>query len=222
MLNIDGYQRIMAEWARKTITPHVGDIKAGKGTDVTLQDQKAFNIIFVGFTEITDTFDALEFSSVLLSVASPRSKKVSKEKYLKFVVNTYLQDVYILKERLKTYATQIKRMHDKMGRTDLTQKHIDPLFETVIGAFKGLVDTRSGHVHGKRYTDESLSDASSMALIAEHYPEFDSHYNFSLTNAKREWKNRMENNNKETAKLLNKYFNELLKVVVDSGSVITP
>ena len=222
MLNIESYQRIMAEWASKTITPHVGDIKAGKGTDVTLQDQKAFNIIFVGFTEITDTFDALEFSSVLLSVAFPRSKKVSKEKYLKFVVNTYLQDVYILKERLNTYATQIKRMHDKMGRTELTQKHIDPLFETIKGAFKGLVDTRGGHVHGKRYTDETLSDASSMALIAEHYPEFESHYNFSLTNAKREWKNRIENNNRETAKVLNKYFNELFKVVVDSGSVITP
>jgi hypothetical protein len=221
MLNINSYQRIMAEWASKTITPHVGDIKAGKGADVTLQDQKAFNIIFVGFTEITDTFDALEFSSVLLSVASPRSKKVSKEKYLKFVVNTYLQDVYILKERLNTYATQIKRMHDKMGRTELTKKHIDPLFETVKEAFKGLIDTRNGHVHVKQYTDESLSDASSMALIAEHYPEFDHHYNFSLTNAKREWKNRIENNNKNTAKVLNEYFNELLKVVVDRGSVIT-
>ena len=220
MLNIEEYQRVMAIWASQTMKPHIETIKEGK--ESTLKNQKAINVIFIGFTEITDTFEALEFSGSLLSVASPRSKKVSKEKYLKYVVNTYLQDVYILKERLNAYATQIKRMHDKMGRQELTLEHIDPLFKFVKDTFSGLVDTRGGHVHGKRYTDESLTDASSMALIAEHSPEFEEHYNYSLAKAKREWHKRIEKNNIETAKLLNRYFKKLFKVVVVDGKVVAP
>ena len=101
-------------------------------------------------------------------------------------------------------------------------EHIDPLFQFVKETFSGLVDTRGGHVHGKRYTDESLTDASSMALIATHNPEFEEHYNYSLAKAKREWHKRIENNNIETAKLLNRYFKKLFKVVVVDGKVAAP
>lgn len=220
MDNIEKYQMLMADWASKTLMPHVDRIRAGEEADFA--ESQVFNTIFTGFTEIIDTYEALEFSSQLLSVASPRSKKIAKERYVKFVVNTYLQDVYILKERMNTYATKIKRMHERIGRNNLVSQHIDPLFPQIKSSFKGIVDTRGAHVHAKRFTDENLSEATSLALIATHSPEFEHYYNFSVHKVKIEWKNRIRRNNEQTLKLLNLYFGELICVVADNGEVIAP
>jgi hypothetical protein len=218
--HLEKYNKIMADWITSVLAPHSEAIKISGTLD--LPNQKVVDIIFCGFTEISDTFESLEFSKKLLSVESPRSKKIAKEKYLKFVVNTYLQDVYILKERLNTYATQIQRMHKKMGRNDLANKHIEPLYKLVKDAFQNLVDIRGGHVHARRYTDVGLSQVSSFALVAKFDSKFENPHDSSLKDSKQEWKNRIQKNNKETEKLLNEYFEELLYVVAADGEVITP
>lgn len=217
MENIDNYQMLMANWASKTLMPHMDKVNAGEESEFV--EKQIFNTIFTGFTEIMDTYEALEFSGDLLSVASPRSKKIAKEKY---VVDTYLQDVYILKERLNTYATKIKRMHVKAGRRTLVATHIEPLFSHIKKSFQSIVDTRGAHVHAKRFTDENLTEAASLALIAHHSPEFSRHYDFSVRKIRVEWKDRIISNNKETLKLLDRYFGELIFIVADNGEVITP
>lgn len=220
MDNIEKYQRLMADWAAQVLGPHTDKIAAGESIDFDGKDD--FEVIFRGFMEITDTYEALEFSAKLLSVASPRSKKIAKEKYIRFVVNTYLQDVYILKERLNAYATKIKRMHDRMGRSGLTEAHIQPLFTPVKEQLQGLVDVRGAHVHQTRFSDERLSEASSFELLVQFDSKFEFYYERTVTQAKREWRKRIESNNKATKKILNEYFGGLLQVVAENDEVITP
>jgi hypothetical protein len=220
MGNFEQYQKIMANWATETLGPHKDSIVAGE--TVELKNQDFFHMIFRGFTEITDTFEALEFSATLLSVASPRSKKVAKEKYIRFVVNTYLQDVYILKERLNTYATKIKRAHKRMGRTELVEAHVEPLFESVKTKLQELVNVRGGHVHQERFRDERLSEASSLEFLVQFDDRFEFYYERTATQAKRDWHDRIVSNNKATKVILNDYFGGMLRVVAESDRVITP
>ncbi|ELB2259542.1 hypothetical protein QNZ79_004457 [Vibrio parahaemolyticus] len=220
MDNFEQYQNIMADWAAETLGAHKDSIVAGE--TVEFENQDFFYMVFRGFTEITDTFEALEFSATLLSVASPRSKKVAKEKYIRFVVNTYLQDVYILKERLNAYATKIKRAHERMGRSELVEAHIEPLFESVKTRLQGLVNARGGHVHQERFRDELLSEASSLELLVQFDDKFEFYYERTVTQVKRDWHERIVSNNEATKAILNDYFGGMLRVVAENDRVITP
>ncbi|HHF2921130.1 hypothetical protein D8S93_24230 [Vibrio sp. VGrn 2] len=220
MNEIERFQLLMAEWGNEVILPHVERIKNKEPT--VFSHREVFNTIFMGSTEITETFEALQFSETLLSVASPRSKKVAKEKYIKYVINTYLQDVYILKERLNTYATKIKRMHERAGRRDLVSKHIDPLFPLIKSSFQGIVDVRGAHVHSARYTDEQVTEATSMALIAAYNEDYTNHFEYSVMKLCNDWRIRISKNNIETEKLLKKYFSNIQSVIEVNGSVFVP
>lgn len=210
----------MADWAGKILLPHKGKMIIGE--DLQFPEKEVFNTIFTGFTEIMDTYEALEFCETLFSVASPRSKKVPKEQYIKFLVNNYLQEVYILKERLNTYSTRIKRIHERAGRNELVSIHIEHLFPYIKDSLQGLVDIRGTHVHSQRYTDMSINEASSLALISAHEPEFESLFSASLSKVRKEWKARIEKNNVLTLEILDKYFKEMQAVVSDNGEVYTP
>lgn len=214
------YEELMAVWASKYMKPII-DNKL-KGTLTEPSKHVPFNTIFYGFTEITNTFDALKLSSVLISVAPPRSKKVNSDEYMKYVVNTYLQDVYILKERLNTYATKIKRMHNKAGKKELVDQFIEPLFSYVKSSFDGIVSTRGMHVHSSRYSDDALDDVTQMALISRYDSSLKPHYNYSYKKAQKTWTLRMANNNEDTQKILDHYFSEIIKVVKINDGVFMP
>jgi hypothetical protein len=129
MSGFEDYQKLMVEWGKRLLEPHMDTIMAGKSFENS--QEQLLDTIFHGFIDISDTYEALVLSETLVSVAPPRSKKIEHDKYIKYVVNTYLQDVYILKERLNSYATKIKRIHNENGRENLTIEHIEPLFEIV-------------------------------------------------------------------------------------------
>lgn len=220
MSGYSDYEELMAEWASDYMKPIVEYHQ--KGTLTEPSKHKPFNTIFYGFTEISNTFHALKLSEVLVSVAPPRSVRINDDEYIKYLISTYLQDVYILKERLISYAKKLKRMHERSGRGDLVLAHIDPLFEFVKSSLDGLVDTRGTHVHANRYSDDELDNVAQLALISRYNPEYEPHYKFSYKKAQRTWSARIKTNNEATEKLLDHYFENLIKVVRVNGSVFMP
>ncbi|QYK12283.1 hypothetical protein K0I63_16295 [Shewanella rhizosphaerae] len=220
MSGYSDYGELMAEWASEYMRPIVENHQ--KGTLTEPSKHTPFNTIFYGFTEISNTFEALKLSEVLVSVAPPRSNRINDDEYIKYLINTYLQDVYILKERLNTYATKLKRMHERCGRGSLVQAHIDPVFEFVKSSLDGLVNTRGSHVHSNRYSDDELDNVAQMALISRYNSEYEQHYKFSYKKAQRIWSSRIKSNNEATEKLLDHYFESIMKVVKVDGSVFMP
>lgn len=220
MSGYSDYGELMAEWASVYMRPIIENHQ--KGTLAEPSKHKSFNTIFYGFTEISNTFEALKLSEVLVSVSPPRSNRINNDEYIKYLINTYLQDAYILKERLNTYATKLKRMHERFARGGLVLAHIDPLFEFVKSSLDGLVNIRGNHVHANRYSDDELDYVAQMALISKYNPEYEPHYKFSYKRAQRTWSSRIKSNNEATEKLLDHYFDNLIKVVKVDGSVFTP
>ena len=210
----------MAKWASAYMKPII-DNKLG-GTLSEPSKHVPFNTIFSGYTEISNTFDALKLSGTLISVAPPRSKKINNDEYIKYLINMYLQDMYILKERLNAYATKLKRMHIKAGRKALVDEFIEPLFTDVKSSFDGIVNTRGMHVHSTRYSDDALDDVTQMGLISRYDSSFTPHFNYSYKKAQKLWASRISKNNEDTEKILDHYFSELMKVVKVKDSVFMP
>ena len=219
MASYDSYLKMMANWSEVTDSI-VAAAKASKAIDE--YDRKLFNELFLGFTEITDTVDSLELIATLLNVAPPRSKKIDKGIYIKHLVGAYLQEVYILKERLNAYATKVSRLYSSNENKEFVELQVKPVFDLVSSSFRSVNLTRGSHVHGRRYSDKHLDAVSQMALISN----FDSDYEFELKIdyylAKKKWSQTVKNNNEETKKVLDSYFKSLSLVTSKNGKLIAP
>ncbi|WP_185234965.1 hypothetical protein [Teredinibacter franksiae] len=220
MDNIEQYRKLMFDWCSEILIPHMDEITNGK--EVDLPEREFIDILHHNFYDIMETYEALELSGVLLSVKGPRSNKVSEDKYCRYVINTYLQDMYILKERLNSYATKIKRIHNNLGRNQIVDLLVEPVFDVIKSSFQGIVDTRGGHVHQRRYTDDILDDASLFSSTAKSDPKFSPVSKVSLELLKEEWGERINKNNAKVKELLNYYFACLYGVIQENQKVIVP
>jgi len=118
------------------------------------------------FSEINDSVRRLEEISVLLRYSPPKQWGMSKPSFLQFLIESYLQEIYVLRNRLTTYATWIaKRLHRSHQENRVTLSRLN---RQMIKSFEGRSDTRSQFVHNHRYTDKELTDAFAYQLIAEH------------------------------------------------------
>lgn len=211
----------MATWASDYMVP-IWEEYQKKGTKADPEQHRVFNIIFYGYTEITNTYEALRFSETLISVAPPRSQKIDRDQYLKYLINTFFQEVYILKERLNAYATKVKRLYERGGRKHEAQQHIDPIFENVKYVLDGLIKIRGHHVHSNRYSDDGLDWLSSLAFVAKHNTDFKSPFAVEFKAAQLKWSKQMKKVNEAIALLLDWYFEQLLNVVEEDGKVSIP
>lgn len=98
MTGYEKYQSLMANWAAEYMQPFIG--VDGDREEMPEPSRVFLAKLFCGFTEVSGAEEALRLSEVLISLAPPRSRKIRKDEYLKYHINAYIQEVYILKERL--------------------------------------------------------------------------------------------------------------------------
>ena len=108
-MGLQHFQAVMADFAAEYIKPMVEAKQAGSELERTTD--KAFRDIFFGYTEITATLDAIDLVEILISVSPPRSKRVIKDDYIKFLVGSHLHEIYMLEQRMTAYATKISRLY---------------------------------------------------------------------------------------------------------------
>lgn len=215
------YEELIANWAVEYTRPSVeasGEPRASPSS----RDRSFFNRLFGGFVEISAAWDELRLIEVLVSVAAPRSRKIDRDQYVKHLIGMYLQEVYILKERLSTYAKRTIRAYSKTSRADHVSDSIEPLLRVVDETFEGIVSIRGSHVHATRYTDEDLNRMSSMALISKYDTGYAGQSQFEYRRARAVWSKRIQENNEATRQLLDHYFDLVYMAITENGIILTP
>lgn len=207
------YQKIMADFASEHLTPVVEARK--KGNVLERPNDAAFSTIFQGFIEISVTLDAMHLSGKLIGLAPPRAKSIKKDEYIKFLVGAYLQEIYILEQRLSAYAKKISRLYKITTLPALVQKLVYLPLEQIISA-------RGAHVHSQRYSDEKLDRLSRTALFESVGHELGEDLWFDYKLAQLEWTGRVKRNRESISKIVDCYFDLLHKVVCANGSVSWP
>jgi len=78
------YQRVLVELSKG----YLGPILEAKKQHVELRrpEDEAFRVLFYGFTEISNTFDALQLIETLAGINPPRSKQVKKRTILNLLL----------------------------------------------------------------------------------------------------------------------------------------
>jgi hypothetical protein len=142
-------------------------------------------------------------------------------------MENYLNEIYILRERLKSYFTIIGRLYKKDPSHKNILKKTRPLFTVVHESFKGIIETRGSHVHRTRFYDEDLDRLSSQEFLSDHGNDelifIKNLFKFEYRTVRRKLKKTIKNNNKQIRILLDACFDVLYEIVTDQrGNIKYP
>ena len=211
--NLDDVIKAMADFASDYLDPAYKSKKAG--TELKRPTDAAFVSIFRGYIEISESLDSLELAERLIGLAPPRAKGVDKAKYLSFVIAAYLQDIYILEQRMTAYATKVSRLYNLPNLPSLVHKIVYQPLENIIKA-------RGAHVHTRRFADEHLDAVGTFALFKRVGHELGQHLDDEYRTAQLHWKKLVKTNRVQIRQIVERYFKVIKAALLRDGRVKFP
>jgi hypothetical protein len=179
--------------------------------------------IFQGVVEISESLETLDDIELMVSRFPLRKTRISRERYLRFLVEAYFGEIYILKERLIRYLTRIGRQFKRDDRrTEVrdSERNLADLVNTVLRPF---VKARGSHVHVMRLEDEGINRLDTIALLSKGSDQGISSamkvlYRQAYPGVRTKWKEKISTYNKVVRRLLDDYSDALWKLLFEESS----
>lgn len=179
--------------------------------------------LFNYYSEIEQSYDRLLDAEIYIKRFPFRNTRIKKVNYLEHQVTTYLNEVYILQERLKINLKIIEKCY-KQNRNILTvKKQTKKVNKIISDSFKNIIDTRGMHIHEQSFSDPDLNQLMLMESFLEEIPTLNLFYRLKYNQARKKWKGIIEKNNKDTETVLIKYYYYTYPLVFNrNGKLIIP
>lgn len=128
---------------------------------------------FRAWSEIYNSYERLGHAVAFLShfprIRVFRIHSISEGTWMRYHLEMYLQEEYILFQRLNEFLTKIertaKRSKDAKGAGVASQVRL-----RVEAAFQNLIILRGQHVHRFRFDDSAISDLDTLVLLTGRIP----------------------------------------------------
>ncbi|MGS0998772.1 hypothetical protein [Rhodanobacter sp. UC4451_H18] len=220
--NFEKYQASMADWTSWLMS------SKGKGipeaSDFSEQELELLNEVFRRFAEISQTMDNLELCLSFIGARTPRREGLKLDAYLNYHITFYLQEIYILKERLKTHAIKTMRLRKRLGHS-IDRGAYKKLIDTVEQSLSPIVSVRGSHVHDRPFTDDDMKMLGAYSFLAVQRPDdpnWSRYARAEYSEVKQTWVERLGNNQKELKKLLDVFCSFLHAEVFEGGLLTVP
>jgi len=195
-----------------------------KGSNVDGDD--AFVVeLFQRFAEIFQSIQVLQDIEGYLKRFPP---KMSRSRYLAYHVHSYLQEVYVLQQRLDALIKKYERWHKPIVDNTHTSIAVKTCKLLVARSFKDIVIVRGGHVHHRHFSDPELDRLEGWEGLAEtSFSDNDrwmrEGYRKQANKTRKKWIKQIATNNVATIKVLDLFFSDLYSLTFSSrGKVIVP
>jgi hypothetical protein len=123
---------------------------------------------FRELTEIHASIDRLEEAEAYIgqypAKRTFRFRGISEASWIRYHIEMYLQEQYILFNRLQRFLRRVKRTATKAKDTVSARLAADLLGETAKG-FSPVMQNRASHVHVERLRDKDLGDLDLFVLL---------------------------------------------------------
>ncbi len=148
---------------------------------------------------------------------SPRGLVNLKSDYLGFVVHAYLNEIYILEQRMCTYLKTLPRAAAKGSEVrDRLDKVKPELLKAVNHVFNNVRGTRGAHVHQQRFSDDGIDRLRIVELMnhfPRHFPPLESFYRSELRRVRKSWDVRFAANEIAIKTLMDHYYDVILTAI---------
>lgn len=218
------FEKLMADFAANFITPLYMEMEENNEMYI---EQTSFEFqIFRGYTEISTSYETLLLIEKFIKINPPDFEGINPSNYLNYHIHNYLQEMYILKDRLDRYLKLITERY----KADFNQVLLEDIKINLLKFVKNVLQNitghttgaRSKHVHYERFFDEEMKWLSSTTLLAQFHDEFKIESKKAYIDAKNKWHGLIQNNNVEVLKLLDTYFNALFHIMTINGKIHLP
>ncbi len=166
---------------------------------------------FERFTEISASLDRLnECAGYLTHIPSARHLRfyrVTEASWLRYHIEMYMQEVYILENRLQAFFRRLQRRARRVGDTN-GERFVNSLLEMIQTGFSNVRTTRGKHVHRSRMYDTELRDLDTLVLLttAGRLRKLRPlrQIRFQIVRAK--WRTKLSDNNREMRQFCSQVF----------------
>lgn len=183
--------------------------------------------LFHPVSEIFSSVESLENISIYVGSFPYKNKDISRLEYFKYHIENYLNEIYILKNRLIAYLKLLERSYKNCNRTQDISSALRPQYEIVSNALSGYVDVRGSHVHELRYSDADIDRLSTLNLLSNSREEslsevFLSQFIAEYRKTRKKWVGKIKQDIEEINKLLDGYFSAIIQAICTDGTIIYP
>lgn len=218
-----GYNRYLwfiTDWSKTLMEPLLH--KKMTADQLPTETRQLFDTLLRGFTHINDAIRNLRLCRDFVKARAPKRAGLDPTQYLNYHVSFYLQENYVLKERLERYAKQVARIKRRRGDEE-AEERFKRLDAFVHSSFKGLAGLRGQHVHVAPFVDEKI-DQASMAHALSNFDAgtFKPHARALYTDARKFWVKTMTNNMGSLAKLMDWYCDFLYREITTGNNEFIP
>ena len=184
-------------------------------------EEKTLLVIAENMREISYIVNYLNDSKLYLySNPSPFIKtKIPNARYLNYHIHNYLNNVYILKERITSFLRRIKKSSE-----DIETKRVTDSFCAIIDEyFEKYGKIRNEHTHRVRYIDKDISrletfeGAYSSSLFKGRKLIKKGHVSMAYSEVKKSWLEFMKTSNISLINFVSQYFDFIMKLILDKN-----
>jgi hypothetical protein len=127
--------------------------------------------LYKAATEVLESFAALRHAEIYLSRFPFAEDGVRSSAYIRYHLGSFMNELYILQERMDAFCTRMGREFRKDKRVRNLDDRIAYSRAETMRLFSPATEMRGGHVHKERYDDEELSQLAIWEMLAEVEPE---------------------------------------------------
>ena len=168
---------LLALIRRDILAPRPGQLPPiladGKDTDITSdlsRDQRLLLDVFWGVVDIWKSYDVLRDVETYLARAPRAVSRIPRSRYLLYHVAVYLNETYLLKERIETLCASLTRKY----RRNPPSHHsvLDAARDAAVASLATVTAARGTHVHDKRFNTPSLHQLAGLELALQTHSDF--------------------------------------------------
>lgn len=179
--------------------------------------------VFEGFEEIFKSVETLNRIKALVGRPPERKPPIPEEVWLQFLVESHLNEIFLLRERFRIYAKSIERAFKRDPQSREIRARTSALVENAASALAPILQTRNLHTHKRRFSDDGISRLETMGLLMRSGdPRFRGamrgHHRREYTKVKKGWRGRMAANNKAVSEIASSFLGGLYPLVFNTDT----
>jgi hypothetical protein len=132
------------------------------------RDEQYFATVTASYREIEASVDRLHDIAVFMRRFPFADTTVSRSRYLRHNIESYLHEAYILHQRLTSFLPILRRKFRHSPDADLISSSLARADELIHIALDNVLAVRGRHVHENRYSDNDLARLDTLELLTQN------------------------------------------------------
>lgn len=192
--------------------------------EFTRHDEVFANRLFREFDEFVTSFLCMKDIEIYVKRFPYRDAGISSLRYLKYHIESHLNEIYLFQERVKAFLKFIQTRYRKSPITAKLNVIAQKILALIKTSLQNVILVRGTHVHSRRFTNDDFDRLTFLENMKKSEAEtFASLYEFEYKQVRKKWVKTIQANNLAMEQLLNTICKELYSVLFDeNGQIIYP